>query len=307
MTRAAGGPSAALQRDAGWRAALRLLAGWVAPAALILVGCSGKAPDRGFNRGGGGIVSTNPCADAILIDLLPPERIGAISLLSRDPGATSVGVDAARRFAATAGTAEEVIVRHPDLVVTSTMTPLATRRAYARAGLATLLLDSPTTIAASEAQIRQIGGAVGASRAADRLVERIEAAVRRAATAQPRTSRPPSVLLFLSGDLASGSGNLLDAELAAAGFVNAAAGYGLTGTARLPIERIAAAPPDLILATDASRSARLRGQVLSATGARTRAIGWPRNLVFCGGPTIIAALARLTALRRSAASRAVAS
>ena len=119
---------------------------------VLLAGCAqppaarsgGPVPDR--------IVSTNPCADAILLRLVPAQRIAAISRYSRDPAATSIPLDVARRFRSTAGTAEEVIALRPALVLTSSFTPLATRDAYARAGLKTLLLDSPTSIAASEAE-----------------------------------------------------------------------------------------------------------------------------------------------------------
>ena len=118
---------------------------WAIPLLLLLAGCAPPVPR-------GGIVSTNPCADAILVGLVPPARIAAISHYSHDPAATSLPLEVARRFAVTGGTAEEVIARSPDLVLTSSFTPAATRTAYARAGLRTLILDSPTSIAASIAR-----------------------------------------------------------------------------------------------------------------------------------------------------------
>ena len=123
--------------------------------ALALAGCAQPAARRG------GIVSTNPCADAILVRLVAPDRIAAISHYSQDPAATSLPLDVARRFATTAGTAEEVIARAPDLVLADSFAPATTLNAYRRAGLRVVVLDSPTDVAASIAQVRQVAAAVG--------------------------------------------------------------------------------------------------------------------------------------------------
>lgn len=293
---------------------------------LALAGCA--APAR---VPGGGIVSTNPCADAMLIELVPPGRITAISHYSQDAGATSIPIEVARRFRSTAGTAEEVITLNPALVVTSSFTPLATRAAYDRAGLKVLLLDSPTTIAASKAQIMQVAEAVGARGKGRAMVARIDAAVLSASAPSPSPAnagaqrrdaggeamlqaistsatgpRPapgkenrarPAALLFIGGNLANGSGTLLDELMTTTGFRNAAADYGLAFTGTLPIETIAARPPRVILTPGPSRTAALRTRVLFATGAKVAEASFQRNLVNCGGPTIIPALARLAAIR----------
>jgi iron complex transport system substrate-binding protein len=295
--------------------------------ACLLAGCAqAQAPAAH----GGGIVSTNPCADAILLRLVPAQRIAAISAYSQDPAASSIPIDLARRFPSTAGTAEEVIALNPALVLTSSFTPQATRDAYARAGLKTLLLDSPTTAAASEAQVLQIADAVGAPERGKLLVAEIERALaqtpprRRPGPSRKGASneaqhlsnnrsvtgpRPtpgmregdPSALLFLSGNLANGSGTLLDELMRRAGLRNAAADYGLSFTGNLPIETIAAHPPRVILSPEIpSRTAALRRRVLAAEGARTIDASFPHQLANCGGPTIIPAIARLAAIRRAA-------
>lgn len=275
----------------------------VLPLALLLAGCS--APVKPHASGGAPvrIVSTNPCADAMLVELVPPDRIAAISHYSQDPAATSMPLEVANHFATTAGTAEEVIALDPDLVLTSSFTPASTRNAYDRAGLKTLLLDSPTTIEASKTQIAQVAAAVGESAQGRALNARIDRAV---ASALPRSApgkgQEPSALLFIVGGLASGSGNLLDELLNRAGFRNAAADYGLAFTGNLPIEAIAAHPPRVILTPGPSRTSTLRARVLTATRAGTVEAAFPRTLVNCGGPTIIPAITRLAAIRRQLAS-----
>ena len=254
--------------------------------ALLLGGCA-KPP----MRGGGGIVSTNPCVDAVLVRILPPPRIAAISHYSQDPSATSIPIAVARRFRGIAGTAEEVIALHPDLVIASTYTPPATQAAYARAGLKTLLIGIPDSIAESQAQVTQIADAVGAPMGGARINAEIDRAVKR----RSRKDGPsPSALLYISGDLATGGSTLLNEMMTRVGFRNAAATYGLTHTGTLSAETIVTQPPAIVIAPErASRGAALRHRLLPNTPQAV----FPRVLVNCGGPTIPRALERLAAIR----------
>jgi len=250
-----------------------------------------------------GVVSLNPCADALLVELAP-DKIASLSHYSRDPAATSIPLDVARRYPSNAGTAEEVIALRPALVIASSFTPPAIRSAFARAGLRTLYLDSPATIAASQAQVREVATALGARAAGEQLDARIAAAVRAAAT----DARAVPALLWIGGNLVSGGGTLLDEMLRRAGFADAAADYGLQHTGYLPVEHIAAHPPAVMLVPDepgrdaGSRAAQMRARVLAHLAHPVRQARFPRRLVNCGGPVIVDALGRLAAIRRSLAS-----
>lgn len=257
--------------------------------ALLLAGCA--VPDG--RRPSGGIVSTNPCADAMLVELAP-ERIAALSHYSSEPGASSIPLDIARRYAATAGTAEEVIALRPDLVVTSSFTSPATREAYARLGLKVLLFDSPTSVAASEAQIAQLATAVGRPERGRAMIARIERAL-----SPPRDLARPATLMFISGTLANGPGTLLDDLMARAGLRNAASDYGLTHSGAIAVEAIAARSPALLLDPGPSRGGDLRRKIVARVGARTHNAVFARSLIHCGGPTIVPAMARLAAIRRT--------
>ena len=273
---------------------------------LLLAGCAPAGQGAG-----GGIVSTNPCADAMLVRLVAPERIAAISRYSQDASATSIPLAVARRFRATAGTAEEVIALRPSLVLASTFTAATTREAYARAGLQVVYLDSPLTAEASIAQVREVAAAVGEATKGEVMARTIQNSVRPelvegssfppakgdASTSSARTEvgRTPSALLYIAGDLANGSGTLLDKLTRLAGFRNAAADYGLANTGTLPTELLVAHPPAVIIATGRGRTADLRRRLLPATPIAA----FDRSLINCGGPTIPAALARLRAIRAS--------
>lgn len=266
-------------------------------ALLCLLAASCAAPP---SRGGGGIVSTNPCADAMLVELVPAARIAAISHYSKDPTATSIPLEVAARFRSTTGTAEEVIAMRPDLVVASSFTSPSTREAYRRAGLKTLYLGSPVTIEASKAQVTELAAAIGAADAGKAMNARIDAGVAAAAFNGPRVP----ALVWISGNLVSGGGNLLDEMLGKAGFTNQAAHYGLQFTGTLPIERVVIDPPRVMLVPDvpgrlaSSRAAELRSRALAHLGGRVSEASFPRSLINCGGPAIPRAMARLADVRR---------
>jgi iron complex transport system substrate-binding protein len=265
---------------------IRVLTGTVL---LALAGCAQPT------RGGSGIVSVNPCADALLVRLAP-ERIAAISHYSHDPAATSLPLAVARRYRATAGTAEEVIALRPSLVLASTFTQPATRDAYARAGLRVVYLDSPQTVAASIAQVRDVAVALGERGRGEALAGAILRSLQSPGRREQADPRDPAALLLISGDLATGGGTLLDELLTRAGFRNAAADHGLAFSGRVPLERLVARPPSVVIAPDsAGRTAALRRRLLPGTPEAR----FPRALINCGGPSIPPALARLRAIRAS--------
>ncbi len=254
--------------------------------ALLLAGCAQAQPASPRGR----IVSVNPCADALLVRLAAPERIGAISHYSHDAGATSLPLGVARRFPATAGTAEEVIALAPELVLADIFTPAATLDAYRRAGLKVLVLGSVNSVADSIAQVREVAAAVGGRARGEALAREIAAAV-----APPPAGPQPAALFYITGSFANGTGNLIDALLTSAGFRNAAADHGLVFSGTIPVERLVARPPQVIIATEEGRSTALRRRLLP----RVAEAAFPRTLVNCGGPSISPALARLRAIRAS--------
>lgn len=262
---------------------------------LMAAGCAAPPP-----KGGGGIVSMNPCADAVLVELVPPGRIAAISHYSKDPQSTSLAPEVARRFRGNNGTAEEVIALRPDLVIASAFTPPSTREAFARAGLKTLYINIPNSIADSQAQVTELARAVDAPARGAALNARIDRAVAAARWTGPKAP----ALLWIGGNLVSGGGTLLDDMMTRAGFSNQAAHYGLQHTGYLPMERVIADPPRVMLAPEGaghdsdSRAAGLRRRAIAETGLPVTQAVFPRPLVNCGGPVIAGAMARLAEIRR---------
>ncbi len=267
---------------------------------MLLAGCAPAVPPV---RAGPPqrIVSINPCADAILAAVADPARIAGISHYSQDPRATSVDLAWARRFPATGGSAEEVLALRPDLVVAGGHVDPATIAALARLGIPVRQLGVPATIAEARAQVVDLAQAIGAEPAGDRLAARIDAAVAAAAAPQGRRI---AALVWQGGGLVPGAGTLTDDLMTHSGFGNRSADYGLAMWDVLPLERLVASPPALLLLPGATASdpaqrhpvlARIGGG--SAGGMQRRVL--PDRLLRCGGPVVVDALGALTAIRKS--------
>ena len=207
----------------------------------------------------------------------------------------------ARRFRATTGTAEEVIALKPGLVLASNFTPAATLGAYRRLGLKVATYGTAATIEENRTQIREIARDLGAEGRGEALIARIDRAVAGAAPPDPRR---PAALLWLGGsNLVNGQGTLIGEMLERAGFRNASANYGVRYTGTLPLEYVVARPPDVVMTPErtdgANEESRRVGLRLRALRPSTRVASFPPELFYCGGPSIIPAMQRLGAIRRS--------
>jgi iron complex transport system substrate-binding protein len=258
-------------------------------ALILMASAPASLPNRLPTR----IVSNNPCIDAILAEVAAPERIAAISHYSTDPRATSVDLAWARRFTAIGDTAEEVLMMHPDLFLTGVPSPTATAWAIKRAQIRTVLIGVASTIDESKSQIMVIARAVGNPAAGLRLVGRIDAAVHDARA----TSKIPA-LIYQGGGLVPGQNSVASEMLARSGFRNMGASYGLVGWGTLPLEPVLMNPPRVILSPGGSeREIMQRHTALARLRGRTTVAEFPESLLFCGGPTIIRAMARLKQIR----------
>ena len=258
-------------------------------ACALLAGCAAPPPER-FAGGHPTIVSLNPCTDAILAEVADPQQILAISHYSHDRRSTSMDLARARKFRATGGTVEEVLALDPDLVVGSTFMAPATRAALGRLGLRVETIGIATSVAASEAQVRQLAALAGHPERGEALVARIEAALAAAASARA----PVNAILWQPDGIVPGEGELISELMRRTGFVNQTAARGMRQADYLALERLLADPPQVLLV-----AGRERGQRHPALQqlAEMRVAGLDPALLYCGGPTIIRAAGWLRALR----------
>ncbi|KQM62441.1 ABC transporter substrate-binding protein [Sphingomonas sp. Leaf16] len=245
------------------------------------------------------IVSINPCVDAVLARVADPAQIVGISHYSQDARATSVPLAWSRRFKATSGTAEEVVALRPDIVLAGPHVEPATIAALKRLRIRLVQYPVAESVPDSMAQVRAIAVAIGHAERGDALAARI------AAAAVPVRVRPVGALVWQGNGLVPGSGTLTDDLLKRAGFRNMSAAYGLKQWDVLPLEYLVAAPPRVLLSTapEGVQDDRMTGHPAVRRLAKHIIVApYPTRLMNCGGPTIIAAMARLRQVRAKVAA-----
>ena len=236
------------------------------------------------------IVSLNPCTDAILAEVTAPGQLLAISHFSHDPRGSSMPLAEARRYPATGGTVEEILALKPDLVVTGGFLDPAAAQAFARLGVRVAPVGIATTVAESEAQVRQLATLAGEPVRGEELVARIE----RAVSAARRSGPAVTALVWQEGGLVPGPRTLVADLLGNSGFASQSAALGLGQGAYLPLEQVLADPPRLVIAAGDERMQR-HPALRRVRGVRYATL--EPNLLYCGGPTIPRLATRLAALR----------
>lgn len=255
--------------------------------AMLAAAC---APVSAEQERGGGIVSLNPCSDAILAEIAP-DRLVAISHYSHDPDSTSMDMALARRFPSTSGSAEEIAVLAPSLVVAGAFLNPATEQALDRMGIPVYKTGAIASIDDAVAQVRDLSAAVDQRAAGERLARRMETAL---AEAAPADGEAIPALVWQSGGLVPGEQTLVSDLLTRTGFTNWSAGRGLGQGAILPLEDVLADPPPLIISAGDGRG--LHHPALAALHDTAQA-DYASSLLYCGGPTIPRAARRLAEIR----------
>lgn len=271
--------------------------------AIAALGACTPAPHQAASGAQPTFVSLNPCADAILVEVADPGQILAISRFSHDPASSSLGLAAASRFPATSGSVEEIAALRPDVVLGDQFLGPATSGALARLGFRLEQYKIEPTVEFSEAQVRTIARLAGHPERGEALVARMRAAL--TAAAPPPGADPIPAVVWQSSGIVPGEGTLVTDLLRRTGFTSFSAAQGLGQADVLPLERMLANPPQVILAAGSAQSEEdrlLRHPALAALRG-TRREPLSSTLLWCGGPTVIKAAARLAQVRRAVQGR----
>ncbi|MEY3633935.1 MAG: hypothetical protein RLZZ61_345 [Pseudomonadota bacterium] len=263
--------------------------------AFALTGCTSQpaiAPH--------GVVSNNPCIDAVLAEIALPGQVTAVSIYSHDPDSASAPLAWARQLPAIGISAEELLLARPKLVLTGNLASGGTNAVLARAGIKTVALGVAPTIADDMQQIQTIAAVLDRTDAGEALISDIQKSL----PSTPFSGPFVSAIIWQNGGFVAGKGTLQDELLARHGFRNASAQYGLSSWGVLPLETLMRNPPAVIFmpthphSSDA-RETSTRQKLLAHLGGRSRIVDFPDRLLFCGGPTIIKVSAILKKTRAS--------
>lgn len=262
---------------------------------MLSAGAATAAPAR--------VVSMNLCTDQLAMLLAAPGQLVSVTRLARDPAASMMAAEAAA-IPINHGLAEEVFLLRPDLVLAGTFTTRATVGMLRRLGFEVVEFAPASSFDDVRANIRKMGEVLGRDPQAEALVATLDA---RLAAAAARTDGPqPRAALHYANSYTSGTGTLADAVVTAAGLANVAAERGVAGTARLPLEALVMADPDLIVSGRSYDPPALAQEVMAhpalsaVKGAAGAAVVSDARWI-CGTPFTVDAVAQLAAAARGLA------
>jgi iron complex transport system substrate-binding protein len=272
----------------------------IAPALTAAPG-KPRAQDRGPAKPAR-IVSLDLCTDQLLVDLVPRERIAAVTHLAADP-AVSAMPEKARGLPVTRGAAEDVLRYDPDLVLAGPFGVSATVSLLRRLKRNVVIVPLAGDLDGIRASVRAVASAVGETAKGEATVAGFDRRLSPVPPPAAAAAAAPTALIYQVGGTVSGTGSLADAVLAAAGFRNMAAEYRLTRAGQVPLELLIAAPPDLIVLATAAGTYRtaaadnLRHPALRHLRRRRASLELPWQLWLCGTPATAEAVARLAEAR----------
>lgn len=270
----------------GWRGALRGAA--IAASMLLSAWSSVEAAPRA--------ASINLCTDQLLLMLADPEQILGLSPFVRDPQRSWMAQKAAA-YPLLTGSAEDVLVLQPDLVLAGTYTKRATRELLRRQGLRIVEFPPARSIDEAVKQIRQLGGLLGQSARAEEGARAIEQAV-----ARVRSSvgvRPMTVLPLSRRGWASGRDTLIGSLVTTLGLQLAGSASTRPSGGIVSLEEIIVLRPDRLLVSSERNQAEdqggalLRHSALEAIYPPEKRIVLPEMLTACGGPMLAETLDRM--------------
>ena len=263
-------------------------------AALIISGCLDLQAAAAANLPR--IASINLCTDQLLTTLADPPQILGLSPYSRDP-TRSWAAAQADSFPRLSGTAEDVLMLQPDVVVAGRFTKLATRELLKDKGMRVVEFDVARSLDDVKKQIRLMGEVTRHSDRAQAEIDRLDAAI--AHVRQLATRKPYRVLAVSRRGWVSGSDSLTSSLLANAGLSNAASDLGIKSGRFASLETIVDLKPDFILVSDNTGFAEDEGSAFLLHPAlerfypATKRIVIPERLTVCGGPMLSEAMDRL--------------
>lgn len=188
------------------------------------------------------VVSMNVCTDQMAMLIASPGQLHSVSYLASDKGSSALAAEAGS-YAVNHGLAEEIFLMQPDLVIAGTFTTRATVSLLRRLGIPVEEFAPESSFDDVRANLTRMGDVLGQpERAAELIAELDSKLAEYSATARPDLT----VATWYANSYTSGSGTLVDAVIKASGMTNLAAKLGYTGTARLPLEMLILANPDLI-------------------------------------------------------------
>ncbi len=246
------------------------------------------------------IVSVNLCTDQLLMMLVKPDRIAALSRFARQPE-RSVMAAAAMKLPFTYGNAEDVVRLAPDLILAGTYTTRATLHLLRKLGQNIVEIAPARGFADIVKNIRRIAQAVGEMQKGDQMISALQNSLSKMNNKIMR--HKPSAALLYTNSYTFGPGTLAHEIVSAGGFANLSQQLGIFGTTKLSLETLLLQPPDALILghTGPARNDRAR-EVFHHPALRHLLAQIPSMILadrswLCGTPYTLKAVERIRNFR----------
>ncbi|GAA5076412.1 ABC transporter substrate-binding protein [Roseibacterium beibuensis] len=242
------------------------------------------------------VVSMNLCTDQLAMMLAAPGQLISVSQVAVDP-LTSPMAEEAAAYDINFGSAEEIYLLDPDLVLAGVYSDPATVGMLRRLGVRVEQIAITQRLVDVPDRLREVGALLGRETRAETLIAAFETDLARLTHA----ATGPRAAFYFPNGYTLGTGTLSHDILTTAGFTHIAEELGRSASGRLALELLAMAAPELVIGSTpyagASRSEEiLRHPALQAVIAAGRGTVSGPDWV-CGTPHVINALENLTRLR----------
>jgi iron complex transport system substrate-binding protein len=244
------------------------------------------------------VVSMNLCTDQFALMLAAPGQLISVSYISADP-VTSPLADLAARYPLNYGSAEEIYLMRPDLVLADPWTDPAALSMLRRLGIRVEQVEGVRQLSDIPDRLAKFGALLGREAEAKTLIRQFETDL--AALSAPQDG--PRAIIYFPNGYSLGEGTLSHEMLTRAGFRNIATEIAPSATGQIALELLVMAAPDLIIRDrpypGASRAEELMNHpalaaLIAAGAGHESGPDWA-----CGTPRVIAALRALVEMRRA--------
>lgn len=205
-------------------------------AAILGITPANAAPQR--------VVSMNLCTDQLAMLLAAPGQVVSVSNWAAMESASNM-VEEAAALTLNSGSAEQIFLMQPDLVLAGTFSNPVTIAMLQRLGIRVELLPAAQSIDGVKAALREMGALLSRDDEAESLIAEFEAQLATLETRSAGMARETAAYHY-PNNYTSGSGTLAGDVMERAALDNAAALMGLRSVARIDLERLVMLQPFLI-------------------------------------------------------------
>ncbi len=235
------------------------------------------------------IASQSLITDHFLFEVVPAERVVAVSVAARDRRFSFVADVVGRLDVAVSSNPEAVLQRRPDLMLVAHSARADFVDVMQSAGTPVFRLNTDfKDFGQIEEGLRTVGYLCGEDAAAERAIRRLRERLAAARGRRPAGGEPPRVLVYSNFAYTFGRGSLMDHILEELGAVNVAAERGVGPYGSISSEEVAAWNPDwIVAAADSGAEAEVRSRLLADVGVTVTAAGRLGQIVVLANRTYL--------------------